>query len=224
MIIPETILARTATGSALLQTADSDLSRTERLLLIMVNGQISVGDISNKLYSIPLRRLIEALDYLTGRGLISQDKTQNTTPTSLKRHELEAFLRTDELDPTTAMIANFELQAALNDSAHASVIVTQTKTSSNNDLDQRIQAKIQTAKPLERLLNTPKAEAAKVVFLAHDQTVPTTVIAANRQSFATRSGPQRRPPTQKKQRLMPFLCLAVFAIVWVGVIWYVRHR
>ncbi len=216
MINPQTILIRTQTGSELLQTAGSDLSRTERLLLIMVNGQASVGDISGKLYSIPLRRLIEALDYLSGRGLISQDHNDRPVPTALKRHELEAFLRTDELDPTTAMIANFELQAALNDSAYASVITDEQKTQSEAELEAKILAKLRATAP-----------AASVAVV---QTPPPLLVVTNSpkkvstQRIASQKAPPRKLVRRKKQSNLPFLYLAIFAVVWFAVIWYVRNK
>lgn len=216
MINPQTILIRTQAGSELLQTAGSDLSRTERLLLIMVNGQVSVGDISGKLYSIPLRRLIEALDYLSGRGLISQDHSNRPVSTALKRHELEAFLRTDELDPTTAMIANFELQAALNDSAYASIITGQKPSQSEADLDAKIRAKLHTSKPvtLASSVQTPSPSPAAA--------------SKTNKPITQRSAPQnthsKKIVRPKKQSNMPFLYLALFALVWFAVIWYVRHK
>lgn len=218
MITPQTVLVRTAAGSALLQTSDSDLSRTERLLLIMVNGQVTVGEISNKLYSIPLRRLIEALDYLTGRNLVSSDKKQDTVPSALKRHELEAFLRTDELDPTTAMIANFELQAALNDSAHASVIVDQGKEGQEK-LDQKIREKLQKAPAVENtrpVVQAPIAATQSVSIIQANTATPIRRVAT--------APVARKMQMKKKQSVTPFILLALFAVVWVAVIWYVRHR
>jgi hypothetical protein len=217
MINPQTILIRTQAGSELLQTAGSDLSRTERLLLIMVNGQVSVGDISGKLYSIPLRRLIEALDYLSGRGLITQDHRNIPVAATLKRHELEAFLRTDELDPTTAMIANFELQAALNDSAHASVIATGQNTQNENQLDAKILSKLRSATPANETVASPKVVIEKPTFIQ----APVQKTIQTKQTIQ----PQRRKATsQKKQGNLPFLYLAIFALLWFAIIWYVRHK
>jgi hypothetical protein len=112
-ITPQTILTRTESGAALLQTSNSELSRTERLLLIMINGQVSTGDISGKLYSIPLRRITEALDCLIGRDLIEEVGSASVHHPPLMRHQIEAFLKPAELDPTTAIIADFEVEAAL---------------------------------------------------------------------------------------------------------------
>jgi hypothetical protein len=217
MINPQTILIRTQAGSELLQTAGSDLSRTERLLLIMVNGQVSVGDISGKLYSIPLRRLIEALDYLSGRGLISQDHSNRPTPTALKRHELEAFLRTDELDPTTAMIANFELQAALNDSAHASIITNEQKTQNESELEAKILTKLRSSTPLNQVL---EQKAAK-------QPLPTILSSPKKttnQHTSAQKPQTKKHVRRKKQSNLPFLYLALFGLLWFAVIWYIRHK
>ena len=111
---PNIVFERTESGVAEMEANVMGLSRSARLLLIMVNGESSVGEIAAKLYSIPLRRLIEALENMRAQGLI-QRKGEGAIAgrLNLKREAIEAFLAPAELDPSTAMIANFEVSAAL---------------------------------------------------------------------------------------------------------------
>ena len=111
---PNIVFERTESGVAEMEANAMGLSRSARLLLIMVNGESSVGEIAAKLYSIPLRRLIEALENMRAQGLI-QRKGEGAAVgrLNLKREAIEAFLAPADLDPSTAMIANFEVDAAL---------------------------------------------------------------------------------------------------------------
>lgn len=216
MISPQTVLVRTQAGSALLHTSESDLSRTERLLLIMVNGNHCVADISTKLYSIPLRRLIEALALLLSRGLVCEGQSELLANTPIKRHELEAFLRTDELDPTTAMIADFELQAALNEGVEVGNIKSVHQAQAILDLDARILAKTNNRKP-SFVSITPNIQTQQI---PHSGTRLLQTLKPKDE--ASLQAPIVRSMAGGKHR--GWFYMLVFAFVWCGMVWYVRHR
>lgn len=224
---PDSLLSRTVEGTLLLQNTESDLSRTERLLLIMINGSSTVGEISSRLYSIPLRRFTEALDTLSERGLIREanDVTVIQTQQGLKRQQLEAFLRPAELDPTTAMIANFEIQAALNEAPAATVMVPLTThvKPKVDDISQRIHAH------LDKKRSEPKSQLPKSEVKHNKVNTLQTAILTPENTKSSKPIPKvkqtQKVKTTHKASIVNkgLLWVVVIAIVWFGSVWVLRH-
>lgn len=228
----QTVFVRSTQGVAEMDNETSMLPRTERLLLIMFNGSATVAEISARLYSVPLKRFTQAINELLNRGFIENavnDAEGQTPVNGLHRQKIENFLKVDELDPTTAMIARFELEAALNESVQAQTTPQTIKTDfvkkdTTGHIKQAMETVVQSNKDEEAkstnqqtsapiLIETPKTDG-----LHHTQHKAISTQKRNEPSLK-RVKRKKNPP-----KTSSWTWLVLGACVWFGVIYFIRTK
>jgi hypothetical protein len=100
----DTLFERSDSGVTEIYSKSNQLTQTERLVLIMVDGQADVATLIEKLPSLSMPRVFAAINKLVEIGLISQRLMASGTnqPGQMIAQEvIERYLQQSDLDPET---------------------------------------------------------------------------------------------------------------------------
>lgn len=104
------IFQRTHAGRSEIHEKRQGLTQSERLVLIMIDGVSSYGDVRKKLLVLREERFARAFDTLISKGLIIEIllPVANQMPEDVERTVIDRFLQQDPLDPVTIIIHDIE--------------------------------------------------------------------------------------------------------------------
>ncbi|MEB0135912.1 hypothetical protein QN362_11290 [Actimicrobium sp. CCC2.4] len=110
LVQPTAIYQRTESGRMEIQLKKLGLTQSERLVLIFVDGRMSLAELKEKLRGLETSRLEKAIDRLATRQLIFEVLMHDASLLSdvLDAVVVDRFLQQDPLDPVT--IVSFDAQ------------------------------------------------------------------------------------------------------------------
>jgi hypothetical protein len=104
------IFQRTHTGRAEIHEKRHGLTQSERLVLIMIDGITSYGDVRKKLPVLNTERFARAFNRLIKKDLIIEIflPVTDQTAETVERTVIDRFLQQDPLDPVTIIVHDIE--------------------------------------------------------------------------------------------------------------------